>query len=175
VPLTLDATVGSPTGNSYTTVAGANALAAYRVGADAWAGLETDQKVQYIVMATRDLDTLRFRGAKATATQALEWPRTGTEYADDEIPARLIAATVERALDIMRAVAVDASADALNPVASNIKEDTVGPITTVFFEPVTPSATSAEVFSGVVQRLVASLLVVADAAVWGAGVAVRGS
>lgn len=61
-----------------------------------WTAADEDAKRRGLVTATRTLDRLPWRGAKAVATQATAWPRSGigttTLPADVEVAAILIAA-----------------------------------------------------------------------------------
>jgi hypothetical protein len=182
--LTLVATAGASNANAYATVAQGLAAAAYRVGgnAAAWLALTTDQQIQTLVSATSAEDALEgvigFKGERATSTQALEWPRTGTAYADTVIPPPLVSATIELAFSYTPAI-TDATVDVLNPATNgNVKEDTVGPITTIYFEPsaidvLDPTAALAP-FPTLVQRLLAGLIRIAPVS-WGSAAVVRSS
>lgn len=183
MPLTLEPTIGGAASNAYADVAGADALVAYRVGASAWAALTPDQKIQALVTATRDLDTVSYRGSRATSTQALEWPRTGTAFGSDEIPPSLVAATIELAL----AFAATLSADVLNPAepaAQGIKREKVGLIETEFFDQsiqggIAGTATydprNLSRFPSIVQRLLTPLVLASAASGWGSATVRRGS
>ena len=86
--ITIDATVGGPNANSYLTLAAAQALIDGFVEDDdvvAWASATTDQKNRALASATQRLDRERFLGARATDTQALQWPRTGVRKPDTYI------------------------------------------------------------------------------------------
>ena len=48
----------------------------------AWASATDDQKNRALYTATQRLDRERFIGARATDTQALQWPRTGVRKPD---------------------------------------------------------------------------------------------
>jgi hypothetical protein len=182
--LTLVATVGASNANSYATVAAGIAAAAYRVGgnAAAWVLLSTDQQIQTLVSATSAEDALEgvigFKGDRATSTQALEWPRTGTAYVSTVLPPPLVSATIELAFSYAPAFA-DATLDVLNPATNgNVKRDKVGPIEQEFFAPATvdvldPTAALAP-FPTLVQRLLAGLIRI-PAVAWGSAVAVRSS
>lgn len=83
--VTIDATAGGANANSYLTLADAQAIVDGMVeDADvtAWASATTDQKNRALYTATQRLDRERFIGAKATNTQALQWPRTGVRKPD---------------------------------------------------------------------------------------------
>ena len=86
--VTIDATVGGANANSYLTLAAAQTLIDGFVEDDdvvAWGTATTDQKNRALVSATQRLDRERFLGAKATDTQALQWPRTGVRKPDTYI------------------------------------------------------------------------------------------
>lgn len=86
--ITIDATVGGASANSYLTLAAAQALIDGMVENDdvtAWASATTDQKNRALYSATQRLDRERFLGARATDTQALQWPRTGVRKPDTYI------------------------------------------------------------------------------------------
>ena len=83
--VSIDATAGGASANSYLTLSDAQAIVDGMVeDADvtAWASATTDQKNRALYTATQRLDRERFLGAKATDTQALQWPRTGVRKPD---------------------------------------------------------------------------------------------
>jgi hypothetical protein len=86
--ITIDATVGGANANSYLTLADAEAIIEGLVqDADvtAWSSATTDQKNRALFTATQRLDRERYLGARATDTQALQWPRTGVRKPDTYI------------------------------------------------------------------------------------------
>ena len=86
--ITIDATVGGANANSYLTLADAQAIIdGFVQDADvtAWASATTDQKNRALFTATQRLDRERYLGARATDTQALQWPRTGLRKPDTYI------------------------------------------------------------------------------------------
>jgi hypothetical protein len=86
--ITIDATVGGVNANSYLTLNDAQAIIdGFVQDADvtAWASATTDQKNRALFTATQRLDRERFLGARATDTQALQWPRTGVRKPDTYI------------------------------------------------------------------------------------------
>lgn len=88
MPIAIDATVGGANANSYLTLAAAQAIIdGFVQDADvtAWASATTDQKNRALFTATQRLDRERFLGARATDTQALQWPRTGVRKPDTYI------------------------------------------------------------------------------------------
>jgi hypothetical protein len=83
--VTIDATAGGASANSYLTLSDAQDIVDGMVeDADvtAWASATTDQKNRALYTATQRLDRERFIGARATDTQALQWPRTGVRKPD---------------------------------------------------------------------------------------------
>jgi hypothetical protein len=86
--ITIVATPGAADANSYLTLAEAEAIIDGLVqDADvtAWASATTDQKNRALFTATQRLDRERYLGARATDTQALQWPRTGVRKPDTYI------------------------------------------------------------------------------------------
>lgn len=185
MPLVLVATAGAANANAYSDVAGADAVALYRSGPApvAWLALTNDQKIQQLVGVTRDLDTSDFLGARATATQALEWPRTGTDYDSTILPPRLVMATIEQAI----LNAADLTADPLNvldPLAAGIKRERVGPLETEYRDPTIQGGTAGVTafdprglarFAPIVQRLLTPLVRSLVGSSWGSAEVVRGS
>ncbi len=83
--ITLDATVGGASANTYLTLSDAQDIIDGLVEDDdvaAWASATTDQKNRALYTATQRLDRERYLGARATDTQALQWPRTGVRKPD---------------------------------------------------------------------------------------------
>jgi len=86
--IAIDATVGGANANSYLTLAAAELVIEGFVQDDdvtAWASATNDQKNRALYTATQRLDRERFLGARATDTQALQWPRTGVRKPDTYI------------------------------------------------------------------------------------------
>ena len=83
--VTIDATAGDANANSYITLGDAQNIVDGMVeDADvtAWASATNDQKNRALYTAPQRLARARFLGAKATDTQALQWPRTGVRKPD---------------------------------------------------------------------------------------------
>ena len=83
--ISITATAGSASANSYLTLAEAQAIVDGLVEDDdvaAWASATTDQKNRALYTATQRIDRERFLGARASDTQALQWPRTGVRKPD---------------------------------------------------------------------------------------------
>jgi hypothetical protein len=86
--ITIDATIGGASANSYQTLADAQAIVDGMVqDADvtAWAAATTDAKNRALYTAAQRLDRERFIGARSTDTQSLQWPRTGVRKPDTYI------------------------------------------------------------------------------------------
>lgn len=97
MPLTIDATAGGSSSNSYITREEADTYFDSISGAE-WnqAGTTDELKDQALVVATRQIDQLRFIGRKygsqiegATDFQSLEWPRgnsSRSEFSEETLP-----------------------------------------------------------------------------------------
>ena len=86
--ITIDATVGGANANSYLTLADAQAIIDGFVenpDVQHWNSGNTDSRNRALFTATQRLDRERFLGARATDTQALQWPRTGVRKPDTYI------------------------------------------------------------------------------------------
>ena len=86
--ITIDATVGGASANSYITLNDANSIVEGLILDDdvsAWDGSSNDNKNRALFTAAIRVDRERFIGAKATDTQALMWPRTGVRKPDSYI------------------------------------------------------------------------------------------
>lgn len=86
--IVLNATIGAADANSYLTLSDAQAIIDGMVEGDdvaAWASATTDQKNRALVSAAMRIDRERFLGARATDTQAMQWPRTGVRKPDTYI------------------------------------------------------------------------------------------
>lgn len=100
--VTVTATVGSASANSYLTVAAADAIANTMIGTLSWSSATTDNKGRALITATNGMETLLWIGSRATETQALSWPRMDAAcgdkaYDDDEIPREVELATFDLA------------------------------------------------------------------------------
>lgn len=123
--MSLDATVGGVSANSYITRAAADAYHAARLQNAAWTAALDASKDAALQWATRILDRQPWCGSnKANLTQALRWPRYGVYdldamyVASDIIPAFLVEATAELAFLLVQA---DRTADAGTEGFSKIK------------------------------------------------------
>ena len=80
---TLIATPGAVNANSYATVAEADTYHETHLYMSVWENADTDQKTIALIWATRLLDEQNdWIGEKASAAQALRWPRSYAEDAD---------------------------------------------------------------------------------------------
>ena len=98
--ITLDATVGGVSSNSYVTVARSNALAETLPHMGEWLTSAEINKSQLLLHATRLIDRHFLpNGAKVDDTQALWWPQSGLSYASTSvtIPENIIPEFVELA------------------------------------------------------------------------------
>jgi hypothetical protein len=119
VAITIVATAGATDANSYATLAEYAAYMEGRLNAGAF-HTGVDERNRSLVEATRELDTLVWVGRKATAEQALAWPRERAEspdspvgvlyYDNDVVPERVKVATIELALEFLRAGTTDLAA-----------------------------------------------------------------
>lgn len=101
--MSLDATVGGTTANSYVTLAEATTYYTDRAHSSAWEDFE--DKSDVLVTASLMLDWyMPWKGSKTDSTQSMEWPRSdvllrdGTEVAVDTIPSYIKTAVFELAL-----------------------------------------------------------------------------
>ena len=86
--ITIDATVGGASANSYLTLSDANDLVEGMVlstDAAKWDSGTDDNRNRSLVTATQRIDRERFLGARADDDQALQWPRTGVRKPDTYI------------------------------------------------------------------------------------------
>lgn len=134
--LTLVATAGGATANSYATAAEGDAYHEAHLYASDWTGASTATKEAALVMATRVLDSLyEWEGWAATDTQALLWPRNAVldfrelSYIDPAtVPQRLKDATAELARQL---IAEDRTVD--NQIETQgITALTAGPVSLEF-------------------------------------------
>ncbi len=78
--VSIDATAGGASANSYITLTEANTFVEAMISStdvSKWTTGTDDTRNRALAAAAQRLDRERFLGAKATDTQALEWPRTG--------------------------------------------------------------------------------------------------
>lgn len=76
--MSLVATAGSASANSYTTVTFSDTyLLEERLGSSVWSTIDAAIKEAALIAATRELERESYKGERATTTQALEFPRYG--------------------------------------------------------------------------------------------------
>tara|TARA_Y100001937_G_scaffold66772_1_gene91293 strand:+ start:1179 stop:1739 length:561 start_codon:yes stop_codon:yes gene_type:complete len=83
--ISIVATVGSASANSYVTLTEAQAFIDGQVESDdvvAWGNSTDDQKNRALFTSTQRIDREKFLGARVADTQALEWPRSGVRKPD---------------------------------------------------------------------------------------------
>ena len=96
--------------NSYASVADGDAYHDGHLYATPWTTATTANKEKALVFATRLIDAeWRFRGAKRSAAQSLQWPRSdspdpdidGETVADNLVPRPVVAAACEQARELI--------------------------------------------------------------------------
>ena len=83
--VTIDATAGGANANSYITLSEANTFVEAMISStdvSKWTTGTDDTRNRALAAATQRLDRERFIGARATDTQALQFPRTGVRKPD---------------------------------------------------------------------------------------------
>lgn len=143
MPVTIDASVGGASSNSYVTLAEAATYMTARLNASAWeTDATTDNKNRALVEATRELNVLVYEGFRAASTQALAWPRFGAVnpdqfgaghlYLSTEIPQRIKDAQCELALEFIKAGTTDLAA---LPATDGVISKTVDVLSTTYADP----------------------------------------
>ena len=98
---TLKAVAGAVDANAYATRDQAVAIFAGRPGAGAWAGASEAKRDLALIEATAELEQrLSWRGEKASATQALSFPRTGLHRDGVAVEANIIPDELIRATSL---------------------------------------------------------------------------
>ncbi len=107
--MTINATPGSPTANSYATLVEADAYHATRLHNAAWTGADDSIKEAALIWATRTIDDNMFwKGVRSTEDQSLEWPRQSVVDEDgyvigfDIVPIRVKNAQAEQAFLLIK-------------------------------------------------------------------------
>ena len=85
--VTLDATLGGETSNSYVDMATAVAMANNVPGGGDWNALNEEVRALSLITATRWLETLNYVGDRCSGTQRLKWPRQGAKAVCDGVQA----------------------------------------------------------------------------------------
>lgn len=153
--LTIEATTGGASANSFVTEAEAIAYMAARLNAGAWSttttgGTLTELEKKALIEAARAFDLLGWEGTRSTDTQALAWPREyavnpdatisdpATEYpyyANDVVPQRVKDAACEYALELLRANADSRDPLQLDTTPVKRRSRVEGAVDTEYFEP----------------------------------------
>lgn len=118
--VTIDATAGGSSANSFVTLAEAASYVEGRLNASTWESTATtDQKNRALVEATRELSARSWIGERTTTTQALAWPRQMAVNPDDPnssyfsssvVPQRVKDATCELAFQFIKNGTTDIAA-----------------------------------------------------------------
>jgi hypothetical protein len=141
--MTLDATIGGTSSNSYVSLADAALYFADSAYVSAWDDTDETQS-NLLISATRRLDQEQFMGYRSSYTQALKWPRSGV-YSDgilvafDTIPQKVKDAVCELALVLAGSNILEQSE------LANFKSLSVGPISLVMNQPVQSGSLPAQV------------------------------
>lgn len=140
--LTIVATPGAPTANSFVTEADAITYMAARLNASAWSTVTgtacTEDEKKALVEATREITARDYVGVRSLIGQALAWPRAYATNPDaataaagwydvDVIPARVKEATCELAFQFLNLGTTDVAA---LPSDAGVIEKTIDVITT---------------------------------------------
>ena len=143
MPVTITATAGSATANSFASEAETLALALETPGVTGWVTALTDIEKQWLIDAQRVLSVLPWAAHRTDNVQALPWPRSYVEnpdapglmgianyadlyFADTVVPKRVKDAQILLAIQA-KAAGVDLSAADAN---AGVIEKTVDPLTT---------------------------------------------
>jgi len=140
--ISIDATVGGASSNSFTTLAEWTTYMEGRLNSDAFDDADSDDmRNRALAEATRELSAVNWQGYRADDTQALAWPREWVlnpddpnrdYYDNDEIPDRIKRATYELALAFLKAGTTDiVSLD----TTLNVKRSQIDVISTEYYEP----------------------------------------
>lgn len=136
--VTIVASVGSASANSFATLAEFTSYMKGRLNSSAFDDASTDSQNRALVEATRYLSPLSWVGRRVTATQALSWPRqwahdpdspTQDYFDSDVVPQRVKDGTMELAFQFLSAGTTDVAA---YDASSEIKREKVGPLETEY-------------------------------------------
>ncbi len=136
--MTKTVTINAQTYDVYQDVAGADLyLQADFTRTANWDALDTDQKSQALVSATRRLDRLNWAGQKTVDTQPLEFPRTGLVDKDgNPVDSGTVPTEIEDGTSLLAYIITqDAAADEEATTSSNTKKVAAGPASVEFFRP----------------------------------------
>jgi len=131
VPTVVD-TVGAADANSYLSVVDATAILDERLGASAWTDAAPDDKARALIMATRDIDSLRINGQPYTSTQALQFPNSVQSEPSDEIPVDVQRACAEQALWLLQNSGTGGRSERQQLQAQGVASYTIGNLSQTF-------------------------------------------
>ena len=141
--LTIDATVGGASANSFVLLTEFATYMESRSNSDAYDDADSDDtRNRALAEATRELSALMWQGYRVDDTQALAWPRdlvanpddpNGAFYDNDAIPGRIKRATYELALAVLKAGTTDIFS--LDESLNVQSEEIGGAISTSYYEP----------------------------------------
>lgn len=142
--LTIVATAGSASANSFLTEAEQITYMAARLNASSWTTVSgatcTETEKAAMIEAQRELNVLGYIGTRATEEQTLQWPRqwatdpdspNGWYFDSDEIPQRIKDAQAELAFQFLKSGTTDVAA---LPSTDGIIEKTIDVLTTRYSE-----------------------------------------
>lgn len=131
--MALDATPGGTAANAYLTVTEADAYFAARGWATGWTSIaDSAVKEGYLEWATRLLDQLLWVGGRATAFQALRWPRAGVWDLDGYIVGNTVVPAFIKSACCEWALALTAEDRTLDPGTVPVKRVKAGPVEAEF-------------------------------------------
>ena len=139
--ITIDASVGGASANSFATLAEFTTYMEGRLNSSAFDDASADSQNRALAEATRELSAKVWLGRRVNDTQALSWPRelvidpdssVANYFASTVIPDRVKDATCELAFQFLKAGTTDVAA--LDGTL-NTKREKVGPLETEYFEP----------------------------------------
>lgn len=143
--VSIDATVGGASSNSYATVAEADTYFATRLGASTWDAATVEDKERALITATSQLDQSAFLGMRTSSTQRLAFPRlmipkldSYTYWDSEAIPQPIKDATCELAQELLTSSVTSSEVGSLSSV-------TMGDMLTVNFDNSTAGTLSSRV------------------------------
>jgi hypothetical protein len=142
--ITIDATVGGSSSNSFVTEVEQIAYMETRLNNSDWTTVSgsalTDDENKALVESSRELSAEAWKGRRVTSTQALSWPRDNVQNPDDPnldyyddtvIPQRVKDATMELAFQYIKAGTTDVAALSSS---RGIKRDKIETLEVEYFE-----------------------------------------
>jgi hypothetical protein len=143
--ITIIADAGSATANAYVTEVEQIAYMATRLNATAWTTVSgttcTENEKKAMIEAAIELDGERWRGTRATDTQALAWPRWNVNNPDSPnqllydstvVPSRVKKAAMELAFQFLNAGTTDVAS---LPATDGVIQKSVDVLSTTYAQP----------------------------------------